>query len=152
MTPYDFLREHAIKNNQKPTTTPPSTIIDAVENHSFPPFAYLELFPSTPPPPDNQWDCYLSFLEEPVISLEREHNVNSSVDIPFALGWHVIRTGAHTEEGGGGAGYWVIIWLGPSLTVPKFSTLRRSLRRITSRRKKGRGTREMKRRARDHSM
>ena len=52
------------------------------------------------PPLENQWDRYLSFLDERILSSEREHNVNAYVDLPFALGWHIIRTGSQTEEGG----------------------------------------------------
>ena len=91
--------EHAIKHHHKPTATPPSTVIAAADNHSLPPFASLALVPS-PPPSEKQWDYYLSFLEERVLSSEWEHDDNASVDLPFAVGWHVIQNGVQTEEGG----------------------------------------------------
>ena len=99
LNPSGFLTEHAIKHNHKPTATPPSTVIAAADNHSLPPFTSLALVPS-PPPSEKQWGRYLSFLEERVLSSEQEHDANAYVDLQFALGWHVIRTGAQTEEGG----------------------------------------------------
>ena len=92
MTPSDFLMEHVIKHNHKPTSTPTYTVIDAADNHSLPPFTYLALVSSTPHS-EKQWDCYLSFLEEHVLSSDWEHDNNADVDLLFALGWHVIRTG-----------------------------------------------------------
>ena len=151
LAPSNFLTEHAIKHNNKPTATHPLAVIADAEKHSLPPFTFLALVPS-PPPSKNQWERYISFLEERVLSSERENNANACVDLPFALGWHVIQTESQTEEGSGGAGYWVIVWLGPSLNVPKLLPLRRSLRRRRARRKIGRNTREMDRRARAHLM
>ena len=74
-------------------------IIAAVENHFLPPFASLEP-PSSTPPSEKQWDCYLSFLEELVLSSEQEHGTNDNIDLLFVLGWNIILTGAHFEEGG----------------------------------------------------
>ena len=60
--------------------------------------------------------------------------------------------GRRKRREGGGTGYWVIVWMGPSLTVLNLSSLRRSPRRRRARRKRGRGTSEMKRKARSHRM
>ena len=54
----------------------------------------------SPPPSEKQWGCYLSFLEERVLSSEGENDSNTYVDLLFALGRHVIQTGLQTEEGG----------------------------------------------------
>ena len=54
----------------------------------------------SPPPLEKQWDYYLSFLEKRVLSSEWNNNSNAYVDLMFALGWHIIQTGAQTEEGG----------------------------------------------------
>ena len=62
-----FLTEHAIKHNHKPTARPPSTVISATDNHCLPTFASLALVPS-PSPSEKQWDRYLSFLDERVLS------------------------------------------------------------------------------------
>ena len=48
---------------------------------------------------EKQSDRYLYFLEELVLSSEREHDTYVYVDLLFALGWHIIRTGAQTEDG-----------------------------------------------------
>ena len=145
--PILFLTEHARSHNHKPNFTPPSAVIAVVDNHSLPPFACLALLPP-PPPSENQWDRYLSFLEDSVLSSEREHNVNAYVNLWFSLGAHAIRTGSQTVEGGGGAGYWVLLLLGISSTVPKLSPLRRNPKRRRTRRKIGRGTRSIKKRTR----
>ena len=57
------------------------------------------MWPSSAPS-EKQWERYLFFLEERVLSSEREHEPNAYVDLLFALGRNVIRTGAQTEEGG----------------------------------------------------
>ena len=38
LTPSYFLTEHDIKQNKKPASTPPPTVISAMDNYSFPPF------------------------------------------------------------------------------------------------------------------
>ena len=99
LTTSDFLMERAIKQNHKPTANPPSTVIVATDNHSLPRFSSLELVPS-PITLEKQWDRYLSFLKERIISSDQEHDANAYVDILFVLGRHIIRTEEHTEEGG----------------------------------------------------
>ena len=54
----------------------------------------------SPPPSEKQWDRYLSFLEESVLSSEWEHDINAHVNILFTLGWNFIQNEAQTEEGG----------------------------------------------------
>ena len=51
------------------------------------------------PPPEKQWDRYIYFLEERVLSSEQEHDENAYINLMFALGQHVIRTRAQTDEG-----------------------------------------------------
>ena len=60
--------------------------------------------------------------------------------------------GRRRSKGGGVAGYWVIVWLGNSLTVPELLPLWRSIRRRRARRKRGGQIRAMKRRAISHWM
>ena len=145
LTPYIltssyFLTEHAIKHNQKQTSTPPLAIIAAVENHFLPPFASLEP-PSSTPPSEKQWDCYLSNLEDGVLSSEWQHDANAYVNILFVLVRNVIQTGAHMVDGAQMLdGWWRRMILGfcmagPSLTVLKLLPLQRTPIRITSRRK-----------------
>ena len=55
---------------------------------------------TSPPPSEKQWECYLSFLEERVLSSERENDANAYVNLLFGLGRHIIQTGVQTEEGG----------------------------------------------------
>ena len=96
LTPSSFLTEHAIKHNHKTNATTPLTVIAAADNQYLYPFFFLALVPS-PRPSEKQWDRYLSFLEESVLSSGREHDHNAYVDLLFALGRNIIRNGAQTE-------------------------------------------------------
>ena len=87
------------KNHHKPTANLASTVIDAAGNHPLPQFASLAILPS-PPPSEKQWDLYLSFLEERVLSSEREHDANAYVGVLLALGRNFIRNGMQKVEGG----------------------------------------------------
>ena len=70
LTPSGFLKEHVMKHNHKPTATPLSTLVYAVDNHFLSTFTSLALVPS-PPPSENQWDRYLNLLEERILSPEQ---------------------------------------------------------------------------------
>ena len=96
--PMLFFDRTCHKTHSQTNRHPPSTIIAAADNHSLLPFASLELV-SSPPPSEKQWDHYFSFLEEHVLS-EQEHDANVYVNLLFALGQHIIQTGAQTAEGG----------------------------------------------------
>ena len=73
------------------------------------------------------------------------HRSNICVGLARNPNW-----GVDVGVGAGGAGYWVIVCMGPCSTVVKLSPLQRIPRRRRARRKIGRGTRSMNRRSRAH--
>ena len=97
--PFLFFDGTCHKTQSQTNRHPPLNVIAVVDNHPLPPFASLALVPS-PPPSYNQWYHYPSFLEERVLSSEREHDANAYINLLFTLGRQVIQTGAQTEEGG----------------------------------------------------
>ena len=140
-TPSDFLTVIVIEHNHKSTATSPLTFIAAVYNHSISTFASLALVPS-PPLSEKQWDHYLSFLEYRVLYSYWEHDANSYIDLLLVLGWHVIRTGAHTDEWG-----WRRRILGYRMAGAFFNCSK-----VFQRIKRGMGKRSMKRKRRANMM
>ena len=143
-----FLTEYTITYNHEPNATPPSTVIAATDNHSLPPLPPYQLCPHPFPhiSSGNIASTYWRSVSSP----------QSGSTTPMFMSIYCSRWVSMSSElerrqcrGGGGAGYLVFLWLGPSYTVPKFSPLRRSPRRRRTRRKKVRGVKSMKRTARD---
>ena len=124
------LTEHVIKHNHKPTATPPSTVIAAADNHSLNPFASLALVPSHPPlvyalGPLPSWISVSSPQSKSMTSMPMLFYCLRFVGLPYKMGWGRRR----------GGGYWVIVWMGTSLTVTKLSPLRRSLKKKVKKKK-----------------
>ena len=86
-------------NTQLQTKRHPSINCHSRRGQPFPPSICLIWTFALIPLSDKQWDRYLSFLEERVLLSDRENASNAYVNLLLTLGWHVIQTGAQTEEG-----------------------------------------------------